>query len=91
MPQEVQDALPAGVPFPSPLVTPADYAKLVHHQRDAQRRGDPVGWGDTADAEVAKRSGQFEALLDSLNPLEQLVETHLLARVIFEQVHIVAP
>jgi len=31
MPQEVQDALAAGVPFPSRLGTPADYAKLVQH------------------------------------------------------------
>jgi NAD(P)-dependent dehydrogenase (short-subunit alcohol dehydrogenase family) len=31
MPQEVQDALAAGVPFPSRLGTPQDYAKLVHH------------------------------------------------------------
>ena len=30
MPQEVQDALAAGVPFPSRLGTPADYATLVH-------------------------------------------------------------
>jgi NAD(P)-dependent dehydrogenase (short-subunit alcohol dehydrogenase family) len=30
MPQEVQDALAVGVPFPSRLGTPADYAKLVH-------------------------------------------------------------
>jgi len=30
MPQAVQDALAAGVPFPSRLGTPADYAKLVH-------------------------------------------------------------
>src|SRR5262245_12638758 len=30
MPQEVQDALAASVPFPSRLGTPADYAKLVH-------------------------------------------------------------
>ena len=30
MPQEVQDSLAAGVPFPSRLGTPADYAKLVH-------------------------------------------------------------
>jgi len=30
MPQEVQDALAADVPFPSRLGTPADYAKLVH-------------------------------------------------------------
>ena len=29
MPKEVQDALAAGVPFPSRLGTPADYAKLV--------------------------------------------------------------
>ena len=29
MPQEVQGALAAGVPFPSRLGTPADYAKLV--------------------------------------------------------------
>ena len=29
MPQEVQDALAAGVPFPSRLGTPAEYAKLV--------------------------------------------------------------
>jgi NAD(P)-dependent dehydrogenase (short-subunit alcohol dehydrogenase family) len=31
MPQEVQDTLAAGVPFPSRLGTPADYAKLVKH------------------------------------------------------------
>jgi NAD(P)-dependent dehydrogenase (short-subunit alcohol dehydrogenase family) len=31
MPQEVQDALAAGVPFPSRLGTPQDYAKLVKH------------------------------------------------------------
>jgi NAD(P)-dependent dehydrogenase (short-subunit alcohol dehydrogenase family) len=30
MPQEIQDALAASVPFPSRLGTPADYAKLVH-------------------------------------------------------------
>ena len=31
MPKEVQDALAAGVPFPSRLGTPGDYAKLVRH------------------------------------------------------------
>lgn len=31
MPQEVQDALAAGVPFPSRLGKPEDFAKLVHH------------------------------------------------------------
>ncbi len=31
MPQEVQDALAAGVPFPSRLGTPEDYAKLAKH------------------------------------------------------------
>jgi NAD(P)-dependent dehydrogenase (short-subunit alcohol dehydrogenase family) len=31
MPQEVQHALAASVPFPSRLGTPADYAKLVQH------------------------------------------------------------
>ncbi|MBF5006334.1 3-hydroxyacyl-CoA dehydrogenase [Diaphorobacter caeni] len=31
MPQEVQDALAAGVPFPSRLGTPTDYAKLACH------------------------------------------------------------
>ncbi|WP_417283428.1 3-hydroxyacyl-CoA dehydrogenase [Comamonas sp.] len=31
MPQEVQDALAAGVPFPSRLGKPEDYAKLVKH------------------------------------------------------------
>ena len=31
MAQDVQDALAAGVPFPSRLGTPADYAKLVVH------------------------------------------------------------
>ncbi len=31
MPQEVQEALAAGVPFPSRLGTPEDYAKLVRH------------------------------------------------------------
>ena len=33
MPQEVQDALAASVPFPSRLGTPEDYAKLVHAHR----------------------------------------------------------
>ncbi|MFM8930217.1 MAG: 3-hydroxyacyl-CoA dehydrogenase [Betaproteobacteria bacterium] len=31
MPQEVQDALAAGVPFPSRLGTPQDYARLAQH------------------------------------------------------------
>ncbi|MDO5625406.1 MAG: 3-hydroxyacyl-CoA dehydrogenase [Pseudomonadota bacterium] len=31
MPQDVQDALAAGVPFPSRLGTPDDYAKLAQH------------------------------------------------------------
>ena len=31
MPQDVQDALAASVPFPSRLGTPADFAKLVRH------------------------------------------------------------
>ena len=31
MPKDVQDALAAGVPFPSRLGTPVDYAKLVKH------------------------------------------------------------
>lgn len=31
MPQEVRDALAAGVPFPSRLGTPQDYARLVRH------------------------------------------------------------
>jgi len=31
MPQDVQDALAAAVPFPSRLGTPKDYAKLVKH------------------------------------------------------------
>ena len=31
MPQDVQDALAASVPFASRLGTPADYAKLVRH------------------------------------------------------------
>ena len=31
MPQEVRDALAAGVPFPSRLGTPGDYARLVRH------------------------------------------------------------
>jgi hypothetical protein len=30
MPDEVQQALAASVPFPSRLGTPADFAKLVH-------------------------------------------------------------
>jgi NAD(P)-dependent dehydrogenase (short-subunit alcohol dehydrogenase family) len=34
MPQEVQDARAAGVPFPSRLGTPQDYAKLVRHILD---------------------------------------------------------
>ena len=31
MPQDVQEALAASIPFPSRLGTPKDYAKLVHH------------------------------------------------------------
>jgi hypothetical protein len=31
MPKEVQDALAAGVPFPSRLGTPEDYAKPARH------------------------------------------------------------
>ena len=31
LPQAVQNTLAAGVPFPSRLGTPADYAKLVKH------------------------------------------------------------
>ena len=34
MPQAVQDALAASVPFPSRLGTPQDYAKLVRHILD---------------------------------------------------------
>ena len=34
MPQEVQDALAAGVPFPSRLGRPEDYAKLIKHILD---------------------------------------------------------
>jgi hypothetical protein len=34
MPKEVQEALAAGVPFPSRLGTPLDYAKLVMHILD---------------------------------------------------------
>jgi hypothetical protein len=34
MPKDVQDALAAGVPFPSRLGTPLDYAKLVMHILD---------------------------------------------------------
>jgi len=34
MPKEVQEALAAGVPFPSRLGTPQDYAKLVMHILD---------------------------------------------------------
>jgi hypothetical protein len=48
MPQEVQDALAASVPFPSRLGTPVDYAQAgaAHHrERHAQRRGDPAGRG----------------------------------------------
>ena len=37
MPQAVQDALAAGVPFPSRLGTPADYAKLVHQISSNER------------------------------------------------------
>jgi len=55
MPQEVQDALAAGVPFPSRLgdARRRRQAGASHrHQREAQRRGDTAGWGDTAGAEV---------------------------------------
>jgi hypothetical protein len=31
MPQDVQDALAASVPFPSRLGTPEDYARLAQH------------------------------------------------------------
>ncbi len=42
MPQAVQDALAAGVPFPSRLGTPADYAKLVKHLIENDMRNGEV-------------------------------------------------
>jgi NAD(P)-dependent dehydrogenase (short-subunit alcohol dehydrogenase family) len=44
MPKEVQDALAASVPFPSRLGTPGTRQARApdHHQRHAQRRGDPL-------------------------------------------------
>ena len=56
MPQAVQDALAAKVPFPSRLGTPEEYAKLVMHildNVDAQRRGHPPRRRHPHGAEVA--------------------------------------
>ena len=54
MPQEVQDSLAAGVPFPSRLGTPQDYAKLAVHSKseavyEAVRLGLLPGYGGDAD------------------------------------------
>jgi NAD(P)-dependent dehydrogenase (short-subunit alcohol dehydrogenase family) len=58
MPKEVQDALAAGVPFPSRLGKPEDYAKLVQQiiTNDMLNGEDPVGWRHPAGAEVMKVS-----------------------------------
>ena len=48
MPQEVQDALAANVPFPSRLGTPADYAKLVHQIVTNEMLNGEVIWLDGA-------------------------------------------
>jgi NAD(P)-dependent dehydrogenase (short-subunit alcohol dehydrogenase family) len=42
MPQEVQDALAAGVPFPSRLGTPQDYAKLAHILENDMLNGEVI-------------------------------------------------
>ena len=59
MPQEVQDALAASVPFPSRLGTPGRLRQAGapdRHQRDAQWRGDPPGRRDPAGAALSSCS-----------------------------------
>ena len=69
MPQEVQDALAASVPFPSRLGTPGRLRQAGapdRHQRHAQRRGDPARRRDPPGAEVivwASRAALLAALL----------------------------
>jgi hypothetical protein len=62
MPQEVQDALAASVPFPSRLGTPAGLRQAGapdRRERHAQRRGDPPGRRDPPGAEVMPGDHQF--------------------------------
>jgi len=47
MPKEVQDALAAGVPFPSRMCMPQDCAKLVKHSLE----------NDMLNGEVIRRDG----------------------------------
>jgi hypothetical protein len=61
MPQEARDSLAAGVPFPSRLGTPADYAKLVKHIVENEMLNGEVirlRWGDSAGVIVS----QFQRL-----------------------------
>jgi NAD(P)-dependent dehydrogenase (short-subunit alcohol dehydrogenase family) len=81
MPQAVQDALAAGVPFPSRLGTPADYAKLALHiiendmlngeviRLDGAIWGAPKGALVTGDIEVQlKRSIGLRRWTFKINP-----------------------
>ena len=65
MPKDVQDALAASVPFPSRLGTARRLRQAGapdHHQRHAQRRGDPPGRRDPAGAEVGVSSRRHPML-----------------------------
>ena len=58
LPEEARDALGAGIPFPSRLGRPEEYARMVARDRrqpDAQRRDDPPRRRPADAAEVAAR------------------------------------
>ena len=54
MPQEVQDALAAMVPFPSRLGTPQDYAKLVKHILENDMQNGEENRHDNANRQATK-------------------------------------
>ena len=59
LPEEQREALGAGIPFPSRLGTPEEFADLVGHDRrqpDAERRDDPPRRRPADAAEVVSRS-----------------------------------
>ena len=59
VPQEVQDALAAGVPFPSRLGTPTDYAKLVKHIVENDMLSVDSTIRHHAEASITQRKGLF--------------------------------
>ena len=64
LPEEARTALGAGIPFPSRLGRPEEYARLVGRDRrqpDAQRRDDPPRRRPADAAEVARRTASTSA------------------------------